>query len=170
MTRLLIVLFVLFSIGCERSTCSEVAYSIGYPCPENLDQAIKVDTAFAPEQQEAIVEALAIWTEARPRVGWSAILDDVQGRERGSIDAVIPSDDGHELYGKTWQRNTHIQVNPELDYPRTLHTALHELGHLAGLDHGPSGTLMAPCWEGIAFDHIDEQTLRDFDALYEGVE
>lgn len=170
MTRYLPVLFglSLLSLACERSTCSEVAYSMGYPCPENLDTALVIDSDFDAEQQGAIAEAIEVWTAARPRVAWSALIAPVEAQQRASFDAVVPTDKGRVIWGKTYQRDTHIQLKPGLDYERTLHTAMHELGHLAGLDHGPSGTLMAPCWEGVVTG-LDEQTLKDFDLLYEGI-
>jgi predicted Zn-dependent protease len=83
----------------------------------------------------------------------------------GSIDADQPLPG---MWGTTWRRQAYIRVLPGLDYERTFHVALHELGHLAGLDHGPSGTLMASCWEGHSTG-LDEATLSDFDTLYEGI-
>lgn len=159
---------LLTTVGCEPSTCSDNAYSLGYPCPHNLDRTLTIDESFSLDEQAAIVEAVAIWTEARPRVAWSAIIGKVETGQDGGIRALDPSEPGDKRWGRAWTRNAYIQIKPGLSYDKTLHTAMHELGHLTGLDHGPSGTLMAPCWEGHATG-LDAYTLNDFDTLYDGI-
>ena len=153
----------LLLLGCSAEpTCMSTNYSLGYPCPENFGVTFTVDERFTREEQDAIKAGIEAWQSERPIVFWNARVGRIEPTERAFIEARAPSETAR---GRALLRLGSILIRPDMGYERTRFVAMHELGHLAGLDHGPAGTVMGSEWPGAPID-LDETTLAAFDRLY----
>jgi hypothetical protein len=144
-----LALAALATTSCSRATRPPPRVSDGLRCPATCEQTTRyrLDPAFTNEENDAIHEAMGLWTAA---TGGRACF------RAGGTDLIVvratkrldlrPYDDGWHGHSGLYRQGTIWLVVPELTRGELVDVTAHEIGHHLGLGHvtDTSDTIMHP--------------------------